>query len=144
MNKVVKELTKAIGLESKSISPSPFGRWLNGKLLEVSVGLLKVSFEVREEFTNPAGIMHGGVLAGMMDEIIGMTGYTLNNEGLFVAASLNVDFLRPSNVGDTLLVSANVVRAGKTMLHIVSEIHNSEGKLIAKASTNLVKVVLKQ
>ncbi len=143
MNKVVEELTKAIGQEAKNISPSPFGRWLNGKILEVEEGFLMASFQVREEFTNPGGIMHGGVLAGMLDEMIGMAGYTLNKEELYVAANINVDFLRPSNVGETLIGTTNVIRAGKTMMHIDARISNSEGKLIAKAASNLVKIALR-
>jgi acyl-coenzyme A thioesterase 13 len=143
MNKVVEQLTQMIGQESKNISPSPYGRWLNGKILEVNEGFLKVSYEIREEFSNPGGIMHGGVLAGMMDELIGMAGYTLNKEGFFVAANINVDFLRPVNVGETVVGTTNVVRAGKTMMHIECQIHNTDNKLVAKAASNLVKMSLK-
>lgn len=126
-----------IGKEAKDVSPSPFGRWLNGKLIEAKEGSLTIEFEVREELTNPAGIMHGGAIAGLIDEVIGMTTFSLGKTGFYVAINLNIDFLRPGKLGEKLRVISEVIRDGRTMAHAECKVFNEEGKLIAKAASNL-------
>lgn len=126
-----------IGKEAKDVSPSPFGRWLNGTLIEAHPGKLTIGFEVREELTNPVGIMHGGAIAGIIDEAIGMTTFSLGKPGFYVAINLNIDFLRPGKLGEKLKVISEVIRDGRTMAHAECKVYNEEGKLIAKAASNL-------
>jgi acyl-coenzyme A thioesterase 13 len=114
-----------IGKEAKDVSPSPFGRWLNGKLVAVEKGSMTIELVVREAFTNPAGIMHGGVID------------TLGNTGFYVAINLNIDFLRPGKLGEKLTIISEVIREGRTMAHAECKVYNEEGKLIAKAASNL-------
>lgn len=132
-----------IGKEAKDNSPSPFGAWLNGKLIAAKVGSLTLEFVVRKEQTNPGGLMHGGVAAAIMDEIMGMTLFTLNKTTFYVAVNLNVDFLRPGRLGETLTGVTEVIRDGKTMTHMECKLYNSEQKLIAKATSNLSQITLK-
>ncbi|MCP9767955.1 PaaI family thioesterase [Lacihabitans sp. LS3-19] len=127
-----------IGKQAKDSSPSPFGRWLNGTLLEAKVGSITVEFEIREELTNPGGIMHGGAIAAIIDEVIGMTTFSLGKPGFYVAINLNIDFLRPGLKGEKIKAVSEVIRDGKTMAHAECKIFNQEGKLIAKAASNLV------
>lgn len=136
---MIEQFKQLIGKSSKETSPSPLGRWLDGTLLEVEEGKMTVSFVVRDEMTNPAGIMHGGIAAAMMDEVIGMTTFTLGNEAFFAAANLNVDFLRPGRKGETIKVVSEIIRAGKTMIHVECRIYNEADKLISKATSNMVK-----
>jgi uncharacterized protein (TIGR00369 family) len=126
-----------IGKESKDISPSPFGRWLNAKIIDAEAGKLTLEFLVREEMTNPAGIMHGGAIAGIIDEAMGMTTFSLGKTGFYVAINLNIDFLRPGKSGEKLRVIAEVIRDGRTMAHAECKVFNEEGSLIAKATSNL-------
>ena len=126
-----------IGKQAKDTSPSPFGRWLNGTLIEAETGRLVIDFEVREEMTNPAGIMHGGAIAGIIDEVIGMTTFSLGKKGFYVAVNLNIDFLRPGKKGETVRTITEIIRDGKTMAHGECKMYNQEGKLIAKAASNL-------
>lgn len=136
---MIEQFKQLIGKSSKETSPSPLGRWLDGTLLEVEEGKMTVSFVVQDEMTNPAGIMHGGIAAAMMDEVIGMTTFTLGNEAFFAAANLNVDFLRPGRKGETIKVVSEIIRAGKTMIHVECRIYNEADKLISKATSNMVK-----
>jgi uncharacterized protein (TIGR00369 family) len=133
-------LKDAIGKEAKEISPSPFGRWLNGKLIDAQPGKLVAEFIVRDEMTNPAGIMHGGAIAAIIDEIIGMTTFSLGKNGFYVAVNLNIDFLRPGKKGETVRAKTEIIRDGKSMAHAECKIFNQEGKLMAKATSNLAIV----
>lgn len=132
-----------IGKHGQDTSPSPFGAWLNGKLITAEAGSISVEFTIRKEQTNPGGIMHGGVAAAIMDDVMGMTLFTLNKETFYVAVNLNVDFLRPGRLGETLTATSTVIRDGRTMTHCECRIFNAENKLVAKASSNLSQVQLK-
>lgn len=136
---MIEQFKQLIGKSAKDVSPSPLGRWLNGTIIAVEEGSLSVSFLIRDEMTNPAGIMHGGVAAAIMDEVIGMTTITLGNKAFFAASNLNVDFLRPGRNGETIKVISQIIRAGKTMVHVECRIYNEQEKLIAKATSNMVK-----
>ena len=60
-------------------------------------------------------------------------------ENKIESLGLNVDFLRPSTVEEVLTVKSQVVRAGKTLAHVDCQIFGSDGKLKAKATSNLTK-----
>ncbi|MCU0445580.1 MAG: PaaI family thioesterase [Microscillaceae bacterium] len=129
-------LKNQIGKET-TVSPSPFARWLKGTLLEVEVGAVKVAFEIRPEMANPMGILHGGVIAGMLDDVLGMATLTLGNSHFYATVNLALDYLASAKVGERVIVEAKIVRNGKQIIHAVGEINSESGKLLAKASTNL-------
>ena len=76
-NQTLEFFKSNIGKTSSEMSPSAFGRWLNGTLIAVEEGELTVEVIVREDMCNPGGILHGGVATGMMDDLIGMTTFSM-------------------------------------------------------------------
>ena len=118
-------------------SPSPYMRWLNGRLVAAEEGTVSVSFKVRKEMCNPADILHGGVISGMMDEVVGIAVFSLGRDHFFSTVNLSVDFLRPAKLGDTVEVKAKVTRNGNRIIHVTAEMRK-EDKLLAMANTNLI------
>ena len=119
-------------------SPSKAGNWLEGILQAAEYGCLVMEYEVREEMCNPGHILHGGIASLMLDDVIGAANYITGNEYLMTSINLNVDFLSSAKAGERLKVSAELVRQGKNVNHWRGEIVNSDGKIIAKASSNLI------
>jgi len=138
MNPAIDFFRNNIGKTSAEISPSPFGRWLNGTLIEVEEGSLTMEFIVRKDMCNPGGIMHGGVAIGMMDDIIGMTTFLMQNQAFYSTVNLNTDFLYSAKPNEKLIVKSKIVRMGKKIAHAEGEICNEAGQIIAKCTTNLV------
>lgn len=136
------ELFKANIGKNFDESPSPLSRWLNGTLLQAEEGMLEASFVVREEMTNPMGILHGGAIAAICDDLIGATTFTLGREHFYTSINLNLDFLSSARMGDTVIAKASLVRAGQTIIHAECVLRNEAGKLLAKAASNLAKVNL--
>jgi len=137
-NPVVEMFKTQIGKDS-SKSISPVGKWLNGTILEIEEGKIKVEFEVRKEMTNPMGILHGGMSALIMDEIIGATVFTLNKEHFYTSVNLSVDFLSAVKLGEKVIAQAEVIRAGNTIVNVECRIYDTEGKVVAKGMSNLVR-----
>jgi acyl-coenzyme A thioesterase 13 len=138
MNPALDFFRSNIGKTSSEISPSPFGRWLNGTLIEVEEGSLTMEFIVRKDMCNPGGIMHGGVAIGMMDDIIGMTSFSMGSQVFYSTVNLNTDFLYSAKPNEKLIVKSKIVRMGKKIAHAEGEIRNETGQIIAKCTTNLV------
>ena len=120
-------------------SPSPYGQWLNGKILYASIEGLKIEFTVRKDMTNPIGILHGGVIAGIIDDTIGMTVAALGYETYSVSTNLAIDFLSSGKLDELLIAESTIVRKGQNMVNTECKIYNKEGKLLAKGTANLFR-----
>ncbi len=127
-----------IGKTSAEVSPSPFGRWLNGTLTAVEEGSLTVEFIVRTDMCNPAHILHGGVATSIFDDVIGMTVFSMGNQIFYSTVNLSVDFLFAAKPNEKLTAKSKIVRMGKKIAHAEGEIRNEAGQIIAKCTTNLV------
>lgn len=144
-NKNLTLLRAMIGKEGIP-SPSPFANWLKGIIREVDHNRLSVEFTIRKDMTNPARILHGGVTAGMIDEVMGILVFTLQLETFYPTISLSVDYFGSAKEGDVVLVTAEVVKQGKTVINLKGSVTNAQGKLLAQASSNLVasQIVVKR
>lgn len=126
------------GKQAGEVSPSAYGRWLNGVLLEASPEAFVVSYTIREDMTNPMNILHGGVTAGMIDDIMGMMMAVLSDEFFFTTVNLNVDYLLAAKVGEVVTAKSKIARKGRQIINAECTITNEQGKVIAKASSNCV------
>lgn len=138
MNTALAHLQSRIGQTFGDQHPSPVGRWLNGTIRHVQAGEFEADFLVRPDMTNPVGILHGGVIAAIMDEAMGIAIYTLDDTNFFVAINLVTDFLRSAKLGEVVTARAKVVRRGRRIIHAECNIFNAAGELLAKGSCNCV------
>ena len=95
----------------------PIIKFLNGSIVEVNEGQLIFEFTILETQLNPNGILHGGVMATMLDELMGGATWTLNKPYPFATINLQVDYLSPAKVGEVIRGEANVIKAGNTVVH---------------------------
>lgn len=119
-------------------TPSPYGRWLNGTLIAAEEGELTVEVIVRKDMCNPGGILHGGVATGMMDDVIGMTVFSMGSQVFYSTVNLSVDFLFGAKPDEKLTIKSKVIRMGKKIAHAEGEVRNEAGQIVAKCTTNLV------
>src|SRR5690606_29532955 len=77
-------------------APSPFSNWLKGIIRQVNEECIAVEFTVREEMTNPVKMLHGGMIAAIIDDMIGMHIFLLGEKSFYFSVNLHVDFM--SNV----------------------------------------------
>ena len=120
-------------------TPSAAGNWLAGTLLEVSQQEIKVGYTVRPDMCNPGRILHGGIASLMLVDVIGMGNFVAGSEFLMTSINLSVDFLSAAQIGEQLEVSAKLVRSGANLNHWEAIIRKESGKIVAKASSNLIK-----
>jgi len=73
--------------------------------------------EVRDAHCNARGFLHGGVLAALCDNFMGLSlGVVLNNsKANIVTVNLGVDYLGSAKVGDVVIIEPRVIRAGGSL-----------------------------
>src|SRR5215468_4140794 len=99
-------------------------------------GWIKVGFDGKPEFCNPAGYVQGGILSAMLDDSMGPAALIMT-EGKFYTTtiSLTVNFLAPAKPGP-LIVEAQVTQLGKTIAFMEGKLKAEDGTLIATATTS--------
>jgi len=141
-NKTVDFFRNQLGKEVFN-SPSAFGNWLKPKAIKIDAGALICEYIVREEMTNPAKILHGGVIAGIIDDMIGATVFTLEKSNFFSTINNSIDYFAPSKIGDVITAQTRVVKMGREIINLECEIWNlKKNRLIARGTSNLMKTNL--
>lgn len=117
---------------------SQAGRWLNYKILHVDPGYVEVSIHVRPDMTNPSGHIHGGMIAMICDELCGLSFYSLGHEHFYTTVSLNINYLFSAPLASDIIIKSRVIRSGKRMANVECYLYDSEERIIAHATSNLM------
>ncbi|RZK41926.1 MAG: PaaI family thioesterase [Pedobacter sp.] len=122
-------------------SPSHFMNWLRPTLISAEKGSLHCSYRIRKEMTNPYGILHGGITAGIIDDLIGATVYILGLNSRYTTVNNNIDYFAPANEGDEITAITSVVKQGRTIINLQCEVYlPSKKRLIAKGYSNMLNI----
>jgi acyl-CoA thioesterase len=108
------------------------------KLVELSKGYAKVKLELKKEFINWENMIHGGVIASVLDQAFGCSLNTLDH--VYVAVQLNINYLAAAPVGETLYAESKVIYAGKKLGVSEMTVVDSKGKTIARATGTTVSL----
>lgn len=134
---IYSHLKAQIGKEVADM-PQGFSTWLQPKILEVEDGSITIEVTVRPEMCNPIGTIHGGIHAAILDELIGMTVAAMGNDSHFVSLNMTVDFLRAIPGLEKVRATCNVIKRGRTTMHIIGQISDLSGKELSRATVNMV------
>ena len=96
-------------------------------------------FTVPERFQSWQGMVHGGVVALMLDEAVGWAGWHAGRPGL--TGRLEVGYRRPLRLGERVRVVCRVDRVRRSLVYASAEIEAvGEGGRIAEATATLMAV----
>lgn len=102
---------------------------------EPDSGRSELTFEAPEAFTNGMGNVQGGLLAAMLDSVMGAALRTVLGEGERPPTlELKINFIRPAKVG-TIGGSAHVVHRGKSVAFVEGQLHDPAGTLLATGTS---------
>ena len=138
-NNQLEVLQSFLGKEFEA-SPSPFMKWLKPIVLSAERGKLSFQYSIRKEMTNPMRGLHGGVTAAIIDDVIGATLFSFNEDYFYTTLNNVVDYFASAKEGDVIIADTTVVKKGRQIVNVQCEVWN-EGKnrLIARGYSNLLK-----
>ncbi len=107
------------------IPPPPFAQALDLSFDVAEAGRVVFTSETAEWISNPAGTIHGGFTATLLDSVMTLAVATrLPEDRVATTVDLNVKYVRPLFVG-----SGRVVAEGTT-IHVGSTLATAEGRLV--------------
>ena len=108
-------------------------RTLGIEPVEAEPGRVTFTLELGEYHLNPFGIVHGGVLAALLDTAMGCAVHSLLPPATaYVTGELNVRFLRPAVLtGGPLECTGEVVHEGRTTMVTSARVVDEGGRVIA-------------
>lgn len=99
---------------------------------------VEIGLRLAEAHCNGRGLMHGGVIAALADNAMGLS-YAAAYEAAFgerkslLTVSLNVDYAASATPGAWIEIAPRVVKAGRSM-GFVDALVTADGKVIARAN----------
>ena len=94
-------------------------------------------FEVPERFQSWAGMVHGGVVALMLDEAVGWAAWHAGHPG--VTGRLQVSYRRPLKLGERVRIVGKVEKVRRTLVYASAVVENrDDGSRIADAIATLM------
>ena len=107
--------------------------------VEPESSVVRVRFVPRSEHIGFEGIVHGGVLATVLDEAM-VWAATWAGRRFCVAGEMTIRFRSSAGVGEPLRVEAKVESARPRLVATSGTIHDDSGRLVATASGKYVPV----
>lgn len=116
----------------------PFFKLIGLEVLDVKPGWSKTRLEHRPDLTQPAGVLHGGVLASLIDTGIAHAllltdrfSELRKRGGGVVTIDLRVKYFRPvSKAG--VVCESTITRMGRKIIHAESVVTNDQDKEVAR------------
>lgn len=125
---------------SEAFAAVPDAKFLGLELGPLSNGVAAVHLEVRDELKQNQGVVHGGVIASLIDTASAFAVVTKLEAGERVTTTdLTIHYLRPVTTG-RLAATARIVRAGRRLFVLSIDVMDEVGRLIATAVTTYIKL----
>lgn len=117
--------------------PSGLATLLGIEVDLVEHGRIVFVFEPSEQFANPFGTLHGGIIATLLDSAMGVAALTTAPEGATTTTlSLEVKYLRPvATDAGRLRAEGVVVHTGGRVVTAEGRFFGPDGLLLATATT---------
>lgn len=123
-------------------SDAPFMKDLGAEVVSVAPGVVQSRLDVETRHRQHNGYLHAGVAATMADHTAGAAAATLTPpDKIVLTVEFKLNLLRPG-VGDVLTCRAQVLKPGRMLCVVESEVFMADERerLVAKATVTLAYV----
>ena len=124
---------------SARVARPPVGELLNTEYVsyDLALGEALLRFTAIDSFLNPAGVVHGGMLVAMLDELLAVTMTAAMREGEFnVTLDLGARFLKAARSG---LIDGHgrVIKRGRTAGFVEGELRDAQGGTLVRGQATM-------
>ena len=113
---------------------------LGMKFYEHGPGEVTATFEVPQHYQGYPGVVHGGIIAAMLDEVAGRAAMTGKHEQFRYSAKLEIKYRKPAPTGEPLLVHGWVVEERGSRALAKADLRLEDGTLLSEAEALLVNL----
>ena len=125
------------GIRDGSVPAPPIAALVDFALIEVERGRIVMTLVPAEFHFNPIGTMHGGVLATLLDSVMGCAVHSALAKGqVYTTLEIKVNYVRAVTIESGLLTAmGRVVHGGRRSAVADGTVTDAKGQLCATAST---------
>jgi uncharacterized protein (TIGR00369 family) len=125
------------GLADSSLPLNTFARTLGYEVTEASHGRVIVTADPGEDHLNPAGTVHGGLAATLLDSCMGLAIWSTLEKGLGqTTLEFKISLVRPiTPATGTIKAEGLVLNRGRRIGTAEGRITDGEGRLLAHGTT---------
>lgn len=129
-------------IRERVLQPPPIAMALGYDIEEIEPGRIVFSMNASEWMTNPAGIIHGGMAATLLDTVLTLAVTTqLPPDKMCTTLDLNVHFVRPLfPTEEKVCAEGKALHIGTTIGTAEGRLHDARGRLIAHGTASLAIV----
>jgi uncharacterized protein (TIGR00369 family) len=120
----------------------PTGILLGMTVLDVvpEAGRVRLSFSPDARFTNPQGMIQGGIVAAMLDDTAAYAGIVAMGEaGYITSLEFKTSFFAPAMPG-LVYAEGRCLKMGRTACYLEADLVDEAGKLLARMSSTALAI----
>ena len=120
-------------IRTGELPPPPIAELLGFEIVKVEAGRVTFALDPAQKHYNPLGTVHGGVIATLLDTVMGCALHSVLPQGVgYTTSDISVRYVRP-----VTLDTGRVVATG-TMLHKGRRTATAEARLVDEATGRLL------
>ena len=120
---------------SYQLPPNTFAE-LKGEFINfIDNKKLVTRFFIDKRFSNPQGTVQGGIIAACFDDTFGPLSVGTSGKPI-LTTNMNVQYIRPVPLEQDIYIVTEIVSISRSNIYLRADAFNSNGKLLAQASTN--------
>ena len=132
------DLIQAMG-EGRFPELSDVSEHLGQRVISARPGRVELAWTPGEHLCNPAGGVHGGYIAMILDNAVCFASASTGDHFVpQLTLNLNIDYLRGVQAGQTYTVVSTCVHPGRTRLYSTAAVTDGQGRVIAQASGSTI------
>ena len=106
--------------------------WLQGDCVQTT-------FIPREEWVGFQGMIHGGILAAILDEVM-VWAASVSKKRFHFCVELNIRYSKPVKIGTSLTLTGRVSRDRDRVVETTGELRDEKGRIYTKATAKYMPV----
>ena len=122
----------------ESVRSADYPTLIGMTLGDIAFDSCRIDLELGQRHLQPFGIVHGGVLATLIDTATFWAGYLRLPQGTgLVNVDLKLNYLKPANAG-ALRAQGRCLRAGRQLSYAEAHVYDAAGDLVAHGTSTLM------
>lgn len=124
------------------VNRAPYLRLISMRLETIGAGWSRFAVDLGEEHLQPFGLVHGGVIASIIDTAASWAVfYGIEEQDVgFTSVDLKLNYLAPAvpSVAERLLASGRQIKLGRTLGYAEAQVTDAAGKVLAHGTTTVM------
>ena len=121
------------------VNISPYPSLLSMNLVDIGIGFAAVEIVTEDKHMQLLGVVHGGVLASLIDTVAFWAVYygIENHDAWLTSVDLKLNYLSPAN-SKKLIAKGRQIKVGRKLCYAEAQVNTEDSRIIAHGTSTLM------